>query len=359
MPTEVNERIVRAGRLVAFAVLFGVASAQHPIPGPPEFFQLLRTRIGVSDRDLSATLAGRPLAMLLPVRDKGEIAVAGVERLRVPLEFFLDSFSNVPTLKRGRQLLQIHDFSSPPRQQDLNSFVLSQEDMQALQSCMPGGCGVKLSAPMMNQLRSDALGSSSTNRAFRGIILQYLTQYLEKGNPAMIAYADKLPATRSADEFRALLHELDWLSLAAPPLYSCLESFSGNACPQVETFVYWSSAKFGFKTVFSINQVMIYRTALAGQPWVYIAFKQIYADHYFDGSLALAVLAKQSSEPTNPELWLLYLNRSHTDALKGWFGPLKRRVARQRSRAAMLRTLLELKDSLERKYSLQAELPRQ
>ena len=356
MPPAVNRHILRSGPLVAFAVLFGVASANQPMAGPPEFLQLLRTRVGFSDRDLSVTLsAGRSRAMLLPVQEKGEIAVAGAERLRVPLEFFLNAFREMPTFKRGREVLLVHEFSSPPSEIDLQSLTLRQGDIQAIPKCTPGDCTVKLSAPMMDQLRRHALGATSTERAFRDLILQYLTQYLEKGNSAMITYVDKLPAIRSSDEFRALLNELDWLSLNAPPLYDCLESFSGNPCPQIESFFYWSSARFGLKPVFSITHVMIYRTVRAGQPWVFIAFKQVYADHYFDASLGLAVLVEQSAGPANPALWVLYINRSRTDALKGWLGPLKRTIAERRSRAAMQRTLLDLKDNLEHKYSPSSE----
>jgi hypothetical protein len=65
----------------------------------------------------------------------------------------------------------------------------------------------------------------------------------------MITYADKLPAVDSADEFQALLREARWLQRAAPPLYDCLAAFSGALCPQIESFVYWSTVKFGLKPV--------------------------------------------------------------------------------------------------------------
>jgi len=341
----------------------GVASSQPPIAGPPEFFQLLQTHVGVTDHDLSVTLpTGRALTLLLPVHEKGEIAVAGVERLRVPLEFFLNVFREMPsvgpTLERGQEALVFGEFSSPPREPDLQSLVLRQDDIHALPRCMPGDCSVKLSARMMDQLREQAPGTTRIEHVFRDLILQYLSQYLEQGNSVMMTYADKLPAIRSSDESRTLLHSVDWLSQAAPPLYDCLESFSGNSCRQIESFVYWFSATFGLKPVFSITHVMIYRTLRGGQPWVFIALKQVYADHYFDGSLGLAVLVEQSAGPTNPALWILYLNRSHTDALKGWLGPVERIIAKHRSSTAMQRTLLDLKDELERRYLTLAESSR-
>ena len=110
------------------------------------------------------------------------------------------------------------------------------------------------------------------------------------------------------------------------------------------------TAKFGLKPVFTVTQVMIYRTVRASRPWVFIAFKQVYADHYFDASLGLAVLAEQSAVPTKPALWVLYVNRSWTDALGGWLGPLKRNITQRRSRKAIQNSLLELKEKLEHQF---------
>jgi hypothetical protein len=81
----------------------------------------------------------------------------------------------------------------------------------------------------------------------------------------------------------------------------------------------------------------------------------LYADHYFDGAFGLAALVEQSSDPIRPALWILYINHTHTDALGGWLGPLKRAIVNHRSRGAMGRTLLDLKASLETKYSLSLE----
>lgn len=341
----------RAAGLLVFALLLASASPQAPVAGPPDFFELLQTKIGVSPHGLPVTLpAGRPLAMLLPEPRSGEVGVAGVERLRVPLEFFLDGFRKMPVFKRGQQVLLIHEFSSPPNAQDLQLLRLPLAELRALPECVPGDCSVKLSAPMMEQFRGDAPGDASVGSRFQEVILQFLAQYLQKGNAAMIAYADKVPVVSSSDESHALFQEFNWLKDDAPPLYDCVAAFSGGSCPEIESFVYWSSAKFGLKPVFSITHVMIYRTMKDGRPWVYIAFKQIYADHYFDGSLGLAVLVEQSAGPADPALWILYVNRSVTDALGGWLGPVKRSITNQRSRAALQRNLVELKESFELRY---------
>src|SRR5262249_56355859 len=59
-----------------------------------------------------------------------------------------------------------------------------------------------------------------------------------------------------------------------------------------------------------------------------VAQKQIYASHYFYGSLAVtAFFDDTSAQPAAP--YLVYFNRSRGDLLKGGFGGVKRRVAEQ------------------------------
>lgn len=135
----------------------------------------------------------------------------------------------------------------------------------------------------------------------------------------------------------------------ARPLYDCLASFSGRPCPHIETFLYWSRADFGLKPVFSVTQVFLYRTTRAGQPWLFLALKQLYANHYLDSALSLAVLV-QSGDAPNPALWILYVSRSRTDALGGWLGGLKRLIVEGRSRDAMQKNLAKLKQRLQLKY---------
>jgi hypothetical protein len=210
-------------------LLVGVVSAQQSTEGSSSFFQLLKDNVGIRDRDLS-TLRSTDQAVL-PAHEKGEVVVVGVERLRVPLKFFLNAFTAIPTLKRGHQVLQIRDFSSPPREQDLEPLALRPQDLQVLSRCTPGDCGVKLSASMMERLRSQGLHQSSLGDEFKKVIVQYVNRYLAVGNAAMITYDDKSPPIRGLDEFRTLLHEVDWLRQAAPALHRCLDLFSGARCP--------------------------------------------------------------------------------------------------------------------------------
>ena len=121
---------------------------------------------------------------------------------------------------------------------------------------------------------------------------------------------------QSADAFRQLLGQFDWLGAYSPPLQTCLQTFSGRPCPQVESVFSWSTAKFGLRPLSTLTHTMIQKSSLAGKPAVFIALKQIYADHYFDAALGLAVLGEDSAEPSHPAVWLAYVERSQTDDLQ-------------------------------------------
>ncbi len=96
---------------------------------------------------------------------------------------------------------------------------------------------------------------------------------------------------------------------------------------------------------------MIHKSSLAGKPAVFIALKQIYADHYFDAALGLAVLVEDSAEPSHPAVWLAYVERSQTDDLQSWLGPVEKAVAEQKARTEIQKDLAAVKVRLESRYA--------
>jgi hypothetical protein len=91
------------------------------------------------------------------------------------------------------------------------------------------------------------------------------------------------------------------------------------------------------KPVIAVNHITIYRRDREDGPQVLIAAKQIYANHYFNGSLALTAFVKL---PEANQSYLVYENRSLADGLGGPFGKLKRGVVEKKA-VEGLRTILE------------------
>ena len=102
----------------------------------------------------------------------------------------------------------------------------------------------------------------------------------------------------------------------------------------------WSKIKFGLKPVIAINHISIYKRNSDVGPQVLIASKQIYANHYFNASLALMAFVRVPDAPNGA--YLVYENRSRADGLEGPFGKIKRGVVEKKAVEGLRAILGEL-----------------
>lgn len=335
---------------------FGTALAQPPASGADshQFSALLRQRANANDRDLKLYSQPRGVfSKILPNTRKGEVAVAGAVRIPVTIDFFLDRFRDIETFKKGPAVLSIGKFGDPPQEQNLTMLTIEKKELDALEGCRPGKCGMKLSADMMKRLRSGAASFGQGSRLeseFRAVLWEYVSAYMTNGTPAMITYSDSDPPVQTFTEFLELLKQFSWLERDARRLVEALRGSFRTARPELDGFFYWSKERFGLKPVASITEVVILRTTIEGKPWAFIASKQIYADHYFEASLGLTVLAGESADPANAMVSMAYFNRSMTDGLRGWFASIERSIVERRVRSGMAKNLSEVKDKLGKAY---------
>ena len=96
--------------------------------------------------------------------------------------------------------------------------------------------------------------------------------------------------------------------------------------PNSESFLYWQSAKFGFKPTIRINHLTI-----SEQPThVAVVSKMLYASHYFWTAIELRVLVP---DPARGEgFWFVSVNRSRSDGLSGFSRLADSRQGPRRSR---------------------------
>jgi hypothetical protein len=172
---------------------------------------------------------------------------------------------------------------------------------------------------------------------------------LKEGNAALVEYSDQPYAQRLADEVRSFLEQSPYLVQTAPDFQKYIAEFPRMQLPGTENFVYWSKEKVsGFKSVLSFTHVTIYRRMSQSPTQTIIASKQIYANHYFEGSLALTWVVDAETDSGRTGCYLIYLNRSRMDALRGGLNWLKRYIARGKIREGMLKNLQLIRDKLER-----------
>ena len=130
----------------------------------------------------------------------------------------------------------------------------------------------------------------------------------------MLQYDNDDSPLRSLDQFHMILAKSTYLAANAPEFQEYLKEFPDKPLP-TERFIYWSKEKFGFKAVVSVTEVTYYQRD-PGE--IVIASKQIYANHYFNGSLTLTFLFDHPLPNGKIGCYLIYVNRSRIDALDGF-----------------------------------------
>lgn len=251
-----------------------------------------------------------------------EVASLGAARTQASAACFIAEFEDIEAFRTGSMVRKVRKLSDPPRAADFAGIALDQQEAASLRDCQPGRCALRLPASAMAFLRQQ---DGDVNAAYQQWLAEYVQSYLVQGNRALVVYHDKAEPVGLAGEFQALLESQPALSGIAAEFYSYLARYPEEPLEGVSSFLYWAEDNFGLKPVISVTHALIYRRpGLA-----VIASKQIYANHYFDGSLGLTFLIEEPGQPGAP-VYIVYLNRSRIDLLSGWLGGLKRVMLRRR-----------------------------
>lgn len=324
--------------LISFFLLLSLGAgdslAQNNVAGVQ---QVLGDKLVLETTDFMSLEQGETVIKLLPALDKREIAMCGMVRLQAPPEMFLQSFRENLTRKSNPAILEIGRLSNSPSLDDFGGLTVEDRDVEDLRQCVVGDCQLKLSATMIERLQKEIDWASENYRIqvtqlLKQMLVEYVRDYLVRGDEALIRYDDKAKAVRVADEQRELI--------AASSFGSLFQDRNGIVKPEltlVENAIIWSKVKFGLKPVFAINHILIYKRAQQHGARILIASKQIYANHYFDSSLALTAFMNLPGQ--NPGSYLFYENRSRVDGLEGPFGKFKRSIIEDKA-VGSLRSIL-------------------
>ena len=342
-----------AKKSVAFLVLLASTVPAWMQTNSKQPHSFLQEHFDFSNQDLAAIDRGKIVTKLPKTSDNREVAVLGVARLNVSKEFFVEKFIDIESFKKSEMVLQVRKLSSPPRLEDMTELNLEREHLNALKECKVGACKVKVPTQWIERfLKVKWSAPDHKERATvltRQFLLDYVRSYLKEGNAALIEYSDQPYAQRLADEVRSFLDQSPYLVQTAPGFKEYLAEFPRMQMPGTDNFIYWSKEKVGaLKPVLSFTHVAIHRGVSQSLTQTIIASKQIYANHYFEGSLALTWVVDAETDSEKTGCYLIYLNRSRMDALRGGLNWLKRYIARGQIREGMLKNLQLIRDRIER-----------
>jgi hypothetical protein len=306
-----------------------VCSAAGVAQGQTSFAELqkaLNNQGGFTDTDLAALQRGETVVKPAPVQDKRVVAVAGLVNLRATAAEFLQSYRESLTKSNNAAVMEVGSFGAVPALADLQNLTLEARDIEDLKGCTAGDCQIKLSAAMIERFANEVNWQApdcaqQATQLFRTILLEYVTDYRARGDLALIHYGDKSNEVRLAEEHAALTKASGFLNEVFGP------AGLNSELKPVEELIVWSKIKFGLKPVIAINHVTIYKRERELGPQVLAVSKQLYANHYFNASLALTAFVTLPG----PTSFLVYENRSRADGLEGPFSKLKRSVVEKKA----------------------------
>jgi hypothetical protein len=310
---------------------------------PAEKMQkVLTVGAGFTEEELKALNQGEIIAKLLSVKDEREVAIGGAIRLTTPLEVSLKAFQDTLSRQNKGSVISSGDFSQTPVPDDLKTLTLDKGDIEKLKICQTGNCDLRLSAQMIERFQKEidwnaTDASTRANLLFRQILLDYVQDYLSRGNEALIEYNHQRNPIKLREEQESLLGNLLWINEFAPEFKEYLKSFPRSDLPSVRNTLTWTKIKFGLKPVIIITQTVTYTIEREGVSQILSVSKQIYASRYFDSSLGLTALIKF---PENENSYLFYTNHSRSSALEGMLSNFKREIV-EREALEKLKPLLQ------------------
>jgi hypothetical protein len=343
-----------AGLLLLHAAAF---FAQVPQPEPYTF---LRKHLAFTPAEL-VTLENSKIIVKLPkTPESREVAAFAIMRLDIPTDFFVERVRDIATFKKSEKVLQIGKFSNPPRMEDLAGLTFDQVDIDAIRACRVKSCDIKMSAKFIERFQKEVNWSAENHRdrvtiLMRQMLLEQVVAYSKAGNVGLGKYDDKSYSLVLADEFKSLLKPAVYMYGYVPEFQKYLEEYPQGRPENaaiVEDFFYWSKEDFGLKPVTSVTHVTIYKRSHD----VIIGSKGIYGSHYFESSLGLTAFI-QSRSSDQPRTYLIYMNRSRADALRGFFAGLKRSLIGGSLRDGAKKSMEMIKLKLETEYQKTARTP--
>jgi hypothetical protein len=331
----------------AAAVCLTAVTLAGTVQTKQDVVAVLRPYVRATDAELRRLEQGGILTKTLDTPDGKEVTTFGVIRVACTADVFAERIRDIEKFKASEYVLQIGRFQPQPSPADLAGLTLEPGDREAMRSCKAGSCGLRLPLAAMEKFRTSIpWGTPAETDAAAAAMRQFLADeartYLAGGSAALPDYADRSGTTPRAAAFRGLLRPSEFKAEAQPELFKWLDEFPRAHLEGTDSFLYWSREKFGLKPTISISHAVLLRQ----NGVVVFGSKQVYASHYFEASLGMALYIPVADASYG---YVTYLNRSRVDTLRGFLAPIARIVAARRARDGLDRMLTGVKNKLEKR----------
>ena len=252
---------------------------------------------------------------------------------------------------------RLDDPDEAPEIGSLAELSIDDNDLGALSGCSPGRCKVKLPRGWIHQFRGRVDWGEDTRQAeaerlYAALLAEYVDGYRRRGNAALATYQDKRDPVSIAEQFGEILESASILCDNYPALCRVLRDRYANEVG-ISTSLHWQKEDIGARRkVTTLVEQVRYVGARPGE--MVVASKQLYANHYYEGALALTWIGPAEDADATIVVHVLW---ARVDALRGW--SLFRGRIHSGIRNELGRRVGDLRDRLESHWaSLQEDVAR-
>ena len=338
---------IRACLVVPLAAMAIAAAPASDVP--PELRAVLAREFRFSPSDLADLEKGKVVTHRLGATAATEIAAVGAVRVKARKEALVDRYRDIVQFKRGADVVEIGRFGNPPSVEDLAALTVDTQDVD-VRGCRVNDCDIRLPAAAILRFQTeiDWKAPDADARAatlFKEVLLDNVRAYVSGGPGRITEYNDEKRPVRPIDDFAGLLNSSPYIDELVPGLSRHLHAFPSSKLSGTEDFLYWSKEKFGLTPFITVTHVAITRPTHASYV---IASKDVYSSRYLNASLTLTIASDAVRAPD--AFYLVYVNRSRADALKGAFAGLRRTIVERRGKSSLDENLKLTKLRLERNF---------
>ncbi len=324
------------------------------LPGIHEPRYFLQHYVDFSEEDLTAMDNDEVVAKVFDQPTvENEVGAFGIVRLNISKSLFVERVRQITTLFDSPMIQANSRFSDPPCLADVQDLTLAPEAIEALATCQPGSCKVKLDTRMMERFQREVDWTApdyhkQATHLMRELLVEHVTRYLQEGDAALGVYHDQPAPLPVQQSFRGLFQQAFYLQDYVPEFYAYLQNFPAGRLPNVENFVYWTIEQYGLRPVINVFHISIYTRRRQRSTEVFVSSKRIYASHYFEASLSISAFVNETGGAADASnSYLMYLNRSRFDNLRGAIKQMIMPLAKERVYQSVKHYFRQIKNRLE------------
>ena len=304
-----------------FGVLLLGATLASPVRGqaPEQLVTFLRQGIGLDAAQLALIERGEGVVKVLETKDRRDVALFGIITADVPRDAYVGRVRDFRTSLAAPSRRYFGIFSDPASAVDVAAVTITERDVKEMKDCRPGDCVVKLPAVDMQRIHEQTNWNAGDIQAQLGAyarrrLVEYVTDYRQRGDSAMAIYDDRGTLNVHASEaFAAMLAESPYVYQNVPSLGRYLGAYPREKLAGAVEVIYWSEdAMPRLRPILSVTHQVVYTPPeLPGV--TLIAAKQLYANHYFEAALDVTCVVDRQLADGRTGTYLLVLRRYRFD----------------------------------------------